>query len=243
VTLRLEGATVTYGEIQAVRGISLTIESGEFVGLIGPNGAGKSSTLHAIAGVVPLAGGRITFNGRDITGRPVEAIARLGIGLVPEGRQVFSRLTVEENLRLAAETLRRRKASVLLEGVFDRFPILKEYRRHPGGQLSGGEQQQLVIARALLGEPELLMLDEPSHGLAPRLVEGLFRLLAELHDEGKTILLVEQHAYQTLRAAGRSYVMANGDVHLVATAGGHVDDQELIDTYLRHGVDRDSSIR
>jgi branched-chain amino acid transport system ATP-binding protein len=236
VTLQLEEATVTYGEIQAVRRVSLTIESGEFVGLIGPNGAGKSSTLHAIAGVVPLAGGRISFNGRDVTRHPVEAIARLGIGLVPEGRQVFSRLTVEENLRLAAETLHKRRASVLLEGIFDRFPILKEYRRHPGGQLSGGEQQQLVIARALLGEPELLMLDEPSHGLAPRLVDGLFRLLTELHDEGTTILLVEQHAYQTLRAASRSYVMANGELHLVATAGDGVDDQELIDTYLRHGV-------
>ena len=234
--LRLDGLSVTYGEIHAVRRVDLAIESGELVGLIGPNGAGKSSTLHAIAGVVPAAGGRVVFDGRDITRCSIETIARLGIGLVPEGRQVFSRLTVEENLWLAAETLGKGKTSALLEGAFERFPVLKEYRRRPGGQLSGGEQQQLVIARALLGEPRLLMLDEPSHGLAPRLVEGLFRLLTELHDEGRTILLVEQNAYQTLRAASRSYVMANGEVHLVATAGDGVDEQELIDTYLRNGA-------
>jgi branched-chain amino acid transport system ATP-binding protein len=242
--LRLEELCVTYGEINAVRRVSLTIEPGEFVGLIGPNGAGKSSTLHAIAGVVPLASGRIVFDGRDITRSSVEAIARLGIGLVPEGRQVFSRLTVEENLRLAAQTLRRGRTSVLLDGIFERFPVLREQRRRPGGQLSGGEQQQLVIARALLGEPRLLMLDEPSHGLAPRLVDGLFGLLTELHEEGRTILLVEQQAYQTLRAASRSYVMSNGEVRLMSMTGDSVDRQTLIETYLRSAVagDHDAPI-
>ena len=229
--LRVEELHVSYGRIHAVRGVSLEVGEGELVGLVGPNGAGKSSTLNAVAGAVAATGGKILFDGRSIKGEPPETIVRRGICLVPEGRQVFTRLTVGENLRLAAETVGNR-SSQAMQAIFDRFPILERYRNTPAGRLSGGEQQQLVIARALLGRPRLLMLDEPSLGLAPRLVDEVFRLLLTLKSEGTTILLVEQNAAQTVRIADRSWVMSNGRAEPIDVKGGFGSRDELIAAYL-----------
>ena len=233
--LRVDGLTVTYGRIKAVKGISFDVQEGEFVGLIGPNGAGKSSTLNAIAGVVKTAAGAVTFDGRTVTGMPPEEIVRLGVGLVPEGRQVFTRLTVEENLKLAAGTLKNRDPAAM-RGVYGRFPILEVYRKTPAGKLSGGEQQMLVIGRALLGRPRLLMLDEPSLGLAPLIVEQVFETLAELQREGTTILLVEQNAAQTVRAADRAWVLAHGEGEQI-TDPDAISEDDLIAAYLGRRTD------
>lgn len=228
--LTVEGLTVNYGRINAVKGISFDVRDGELVGLIGPNGAGKSSTLNAIAGVVPTAGGSVHFNGRKITGMAPEDIVRLGVGLVPEGRQIFSRLTVEENLKLAAGTLKNRDPASMRR-VLDRYPVLEALRKTPAGKLSGGEQQMLVIARALLGRPKLLMLDEPSLGLAPRIVEQVFETLVELQQEGATILLVEQNAAQTVKAADRVWVLAHGEAEQIADTDA-IGEDDLIAAYL-----------
>jgi branched-chain amino acid transport system ATP-binding protein len=231
VVLKVENLQVSYGRIQAVRGISLDVEAGGFVGIVGANGAGKSSTLHAITGVVPTAGGSVVFDGAPITGQPPEMIVRRGLCLVPEGRMVFTRLTVEENLRLAAGTVRNRDPQAMHK-VFARFPVLERYRATPAGRLSGGEQQQLVIGRALLTRPKLLMLDEPSLGLAPLLVEEVFSILADLCAEGTTILLVEQNAAKTIQTADRTWVMTNGKADLIEQRDAASTQAELIAAYL-----------
>src|SRR5581483_5883102 len=216
--LRLENVTVHYGRVAAVKGITLSVEEGEVVGVVGPNGAGKSTTLNAIMGAVPPSGGDIVYDGASIVGEVPERLVRSGIALVPEGRRIFGTLTVGENLHLGT-TSRSDKASVGddLERIFGRFPILKTYIKTPAGRLSGGEQQQLAIARALIGRPRLILLDEPSLGLAPFMIDMVFETLKELRAEGRTILLVEQAASRTVAFADRSYVLNTGRIILAGS--------------------------
>lgn len=209
--LRLTDVSVHYGRIAAVQGLSLEVNEGELVGLVGHNGAGKSTTLWTITGVVRPSAGSITFEGRSIVGLSPDVILRLGIALVPENRRIFGRLTVGENLRIATSARRDRKAAEAdIAAVCDRFPVLREYWSRSGAKLSGGEQQQLAIARALLSRPKLLLLDEPTLGLAPLIVDRVFEILQQLKEEGVTILLVEQNAARTIEVADRTYVMRSG---------------------------------
>lgn len=202
-----------YGAITALRGISLKVEEGELVALIGVNGAGKSTTLSTIAGVLKPVQGEIQFQGQSLVGKSPEQIIRLGIAMVPEGRDIFPSLTVEENLRLGAYTRNNRtEYKQDLDEMFELFPILGKRMNQPGGTLSGGEQQQLAIARALMSHPKLLMLDEPSLGLAPALVDQIFELVVNLHNRGVTILLVEQNVERTLDIADRAYLMRTGKI-------------------------------
>lgn len=218
--LRIEHLAVDYGRIRAVRDISLSVEKGQIVGLLGPNGAGKTTTLAAIAGALKPSAGFITLDAEPLSGRAPEDIVRRGVALVPEGRRIFSTLTVAENLSIGA-TIRTR-GGVLdqdVERALDRFPVLRRYYRSNAGKLSGGEQQQLAIARALLSNPRLLLLDEPSLGLSPVLVDTIFDTVAELRDSGLTILLVEQNAVRTVEVADRCYVLRNGVVVAQAERG------------------------
>ena len=229
--LTVKDVSVTYGDVRAVRGASCVVGRDEIVGIVGPNGAGKSSLLHAITGVVPAAAGEIMLDDRSIRGTRPEEIARRGAVLVPEGRQTFTRLTVEENLRVALAALPRDKRSdAELESCLERFPVLRRLYRRPAGLLSGGEQQQLVIARATLMQPRLLMLDEPSLGLAPQIAAQVFELMGEIHGEGVPILLVEQNAAWTVRFADRVYVMTNGE--LAETSKSELSTPELLKAYL-----------
>jgi branched-chain amino acid transport system ATP-binding protein len=231
--LELESLGVRYGAVTAVRDVSLRVDRGEIVGLIGPNGAGKSSTLHAIMGLVRPSGGDVRLNGRSLVGRRPEDIARSGVALVPEGRRIFPELTVEENLRLGAAALRGRHASGDgLRRVYDLFPVVAESRRRHAGALSGGQQQQLAIARALLAEPEVLLLDEPSLGLAPQVVDAVFETLATIRDQGLAVLLVEQRAQRTVALADRSHVLANGRIRLTLGPEAAADTRTLVAAYL-----------
>jgi branched-chain amino acid transport system ATP-binding protein len=211
--LVLKDLHVRYGAIAALRGISISVEQGEMVALIGVNGAGKSTTLMAIAGVLKPTQGTITFEGQSIVGQSPEEIVRKGLALVPEGRRIFPGLTVEENLRLGA-AIRSDRVAVQqdIDEMCTRFPILGERLNQAAGTLSGGEQQQLAIARGLMSRPSLLMLDEPSLGLAPILVEEIFELVAQLRETGVTILLVEQNVERTLETADRAYLLNTGRV-------------------------------
>jgi branched-chain amino acid transport system ATP-binding protein len=229
--LELEGLEVRYGSVPAVRRLDLAVGHAELVGLIGPNGAGKSTTLHAIMGVVPAAAGDVRLGGQSLRGLAPEAIARAGVALVPEGRRIFGELTVEENLRLGLAA-RRRNGGDPLAQAYDLFPILAEFRRRPAGALSGGQQQQLAIGRALVASPDVLLLDEPSLGLAPQMVDALFRAMAEIRDRGVTILLVEQRAQRTVALADRTYVLANGELRATLTPADATDTEKLIGAYL-----------
>lgn len=209
--LELKNIHARYGAITALRGISISVSQGELVALLGVNGAGKSTTLASIAGVLRPWQGEILFEGHPILGNSPEQIARRGISLVPEGRDIFPSLTVEENLRLGAFTRsEKNEYNRNLAEVFELFPVLKARLQQPGGTLSGGEQQQLAIGRALMSSPRLLMLDEPSLGLAPALVDQIFELIARLHQRGVTILLVEQNAERSLEIVDRAYLMNTG---------------------------------
>ena len=230
--LRLSDVEVAYGGVAAVRGVSLTVEAGEIVGLIGPNGAGKSTTLHAIMGLVPVRAGEIALEGRPLRRRAPESIARAGIALVPEGRRLFGELTVEENLRLGLAARRDGPGDDPLGDVLELFPVLEEFRTRPAGVLSGGQQQQLAIARALAARPSVLLLDEPSLGLAPSIVDLVFSTLATIRDRGLAILLVEQRAQRTVALADRSHVLANGEVRLTLDASDAVDTERLVAAYL-----------
>jgi branched-chain amino acid transport system ATP-binding protein len=211
--LRIADLRVTYGRVPALHGISLEVAEDEVVAMVGPNGAGKTTTLSAIFGLVAPAGGTIEFEGESLLGQRPEKILRRGIALVPEGRHIFGSLTVGENLQLGTTARRdRARAASDLENALDRFPVLKSYYGTSAGNLSGGEQQQLAIARALLSRPRLLLLDEPSLGLAPVVIDVVFDVLAELRTEGVTILLVEQNAARAVEFADRAYILRTGRV-------------------------------
>jgi branched-chain amino acid transport system ATP-binding protein len=232
--LTLDGVHTYYAKSHILHGVSLEVRPGEVVGLLGRNGVGKSTTLKTIMGIVRPSGGRIDFDGRDIAGLPPYRLARVGIGYVPEDRRIFRLLSVLENLRTGLDrpevTATRRAA--LLDKVYESFPILAERRNQAGGTLSGGEQQMLAIARALMARPRLLLLDEPSMGLAPVLVEQIFATIDSINRQGTTILLVEQNAAMALSIAHRGYVLETGAVVLSGTAGQLAENAEVRRAYL-----------
>jgi branched-chain amino acid transport system ATP-binding protein len=231
--LELVGLNVRYGGVPAVRNLSLHVEPGEIVGLIGPNGAGKSTTLHAIMGMVPAHGGDIRLEGTSLRGKAPETVARTGIALVPEGRRIFAELTVEENLRLGLSARRAREgADEDIEAVYTLFPIVREFRRRQAGALSGGQQQQLAIGRALVASPRLVLLDEPSLGLAPKIVDVVFEALSEIRSRGITVLLVEQRAQRTVAFSDRTYLIANGEIRLSLTPADANDTEKMVAAYL-----------
>jgi len=229
MTFTVDNLDVRYGGVHAVRGLSLTVAPGEIVGLIGPNGAGKSSTLHAIMGLAP-ARGSVRLGDRELIGLPPEDVARSGVALVPEGRRIFAELSVAENLRLGRAA--RRGSQSTLDWVYELFPIVREFRSRQAGLLSGGQQQQLAIARALVAEPDVLLLDEPSLGLAPSIVDVVFDALAAIRERGLAVLLVEQRAQRTVAAADRSHVLANGDLQLTLGPQDAGDTDRLVAAYL-----------
>lgn len=231
--LEVHDINTYYGQIHALKGISLTVEEGEIVTLIGGNGAGKTTTLNTISGITPASSGTIRLDGRDITHmRPHEIVAQ-GVVQSPEGRKIFTRLTVYENLEMGAFG-RSDKAGIArdLNHVFDRFPRLRERQKQLGGTLSGGEQQMLAIGRALMARPRILLLDEPSMGLAPLLVREIFNVVQYLNDEGTTILLVEQNAQMALAVANRAYVLQSGYITHADTADNLRHDKAIIEAYL-----------
>ena len=229
--LELDGIEIRHGTVPAVRGLSLEVSAGEIVGLIGPNGAGKSTTLHAIMGVLELSAGEIRLAGSSLRGRRPEQVARAGIALVPEGRRIFGDFTVEENLRLGL-TARRDAGQNALDEIYDLFPILDEFSGRQAGALSGGQQQQLAIGRALAAGPDVLLLDEPSLGLAPTVVDVVFDALLAIRDRGVAVLLVEQRAQRTVALATRTYVLANGELRLTLGPEDAADTRTLIAAYL-----------
>ncbi len=230
--LRLEGLTVDYGPVRAVHGLDLTVAAGELVALLGPNGAGKSSTIGAITGLVPCSG-KVIFDGADVTRMAAEMRVERGIAVSPEGRRVFANLSVAENLRLGAATRRDAAAKRAdMERYLDLFPVLAERIDQLAGTLSGGEQQMLAIARALMSRPKLLLLDEPSLGLAPMIVARIFDFIGRLKAEGMTVLLVEQNSVQAMRFADRVYVLATGQTSYAGPASELVG-SDLMAMYLR----------
>jgi len=231
--LRLEQLQVSYGGIRAVKGIDIEVRQGELVCLIGANGAGKTTTLKAVTGLVRAAAGRVLYDGQDITGLRVPQIARRGLALVPEGRGVFAQLTIEENLAMGAYARRDRAAVASdVERAFTLFPRLKERRSQTAGTLSGGEQQMLAIARALMSRPRLLLLDEPSMGLAPLMVERIFEVVRTIAAEGVTLLLVEQNARLALETSHRGYVLEGGLVSVSGEAKTLLGDPRIREAYL-----------
>jgi branched-chain amino acid transport system ATP-binding protein len=231
--LEVEGLVVRYGRLTAVREVSFVVGEGEAVAIVGPNGAGKSSTLTALVGIVPVAAGSVRLEGTSIVGQPPERLVRRGMSLVPEGRRIFATLSVAENLQLGATT-RRDGAAVASEirDVYERFPALGTLRKQHAGKLSGGQQQQLAIARAVLAKPRLLMLDEPSLGLAPLVIDQVFEMLEDLKREGVTVLLVEQNAARAVAFAERSYVLRSGRVVLEGTSDELLHTEDFVSTYL-----------
>jgi len=232
--LELKSVRTFYGNIQALKGIDLVINRGEIITLIGANGAGKSTTLMSISGVVPPKSGEILLDGESIVGMDPDRIVALGISQVPEGRHIFPHLTVRENLDLGA-LLRNNKEEIRrdIEYVYTLFPILAERRHQAGGTLSGGEQQMLAISRAIMARPKILLLDEPSLGLAPLIVQQIFEIIAQINSEnGTTIFLVEQNANQALKVAHRGYVMENGRITLADTAEKLLSNEEVKNAYL-----------
>jgi branched-chain amino acid transport system ATP-binding protein len=232
--LHIHDLSVAYGHIEALTGVSLAVEKGEVVAILGANGAGKTTLMRAISGLIPKRGGRIQFLGRDVTHVPADRVVRLGIAHAPEGRRAFGTLTVAENLALGGFTRPRGEIRASVEYVYQIFPRLAERERQLAGTLSGGEQQMLAIGRALVAKPKLLLLDEPSLGLAPIIVQGIFRTLRQIADSGVTILLVEQNARSALKLADRGYVLAVGRVVLADTASRLLASPEVRAAYLGH---------
>lgn len=231
--LEIKDLHVFYGAIHALKGISLTVADGELVSLIGANGAGKTTTLHAISGLLPAASGSILLDGTDLQKVPANTIIGLGMAHVPEGRHVFARMTVEENLRMGAYILRdQKRISENLERVYGHFPRLKERRRQLAGTLSGGEQQMLSTGRALMTDPKIVLMDEPSMGLSPLLVKEIFSIIQELHKSGITILLVEQNAKMALEIANRAYVLETGTIKMEGEATELANNIEVRKAYL-----------
>ena len=229
--LYIKDLKVSYGGIEAIKGISLSVEKGEIVTLIGANGAGKSTTLRAISGLVPIQDGTITYDGQVISGQSPQKIVSGGIGMVPEGRRVFPNLTVLENLKIGAY-LRKDDLTPDIEHVYQLFPRLKERSWQPAGTLSGGEQQMLAVGRAMMMRPKLLMMDEPSLGLAPLVIRDIFRIIQTLHEEGITILLVEQNANAALRIADSAYVLETGNITMHGTGKELLDNPQVKEAYL-----------
>jgi branched-chain amino acid transport system ATP-binding protein len=233
VILSVDKLYLYYGDAQALDDVSLSVDAGELVAIIGANGAGKSSLIRTIAGIEKVRAGHIRFRGSDITGLPSHRICELGIGQVAEGRQIFASLTVEENLDIGAMLKRARgRARETRERMYRMFPRLAERRSQISGTMSGGEQQMLAIARCLMSQPELIIFDEPSLGLAPTLVQELFRVIRELNDSGLTILLVEQNVVASLKLASRAYVLENGRITLSGTGAELLTDDRVRQAYL-----------
>jgi branched-chain amino acid transport system ATP-binding protein len=230
--LELRDVSVSYGMIDALKEVSMTIKRGEIVALIGANGAGKSTTLMSISGVAALRSGTITYNNAVISGLPPHEIVRTGVSQVPEGRRIFARMTVHENLEMGAFSRGRQELAGDVIRVFDLFPALAERGRQLGGTLSGGEQQMLAIGRALMARPDLLLLDEPSLGLAPIIVSRIFQIIKEINGQGTTILLVEQNAKAALRLAHRAYVMETGKIVMQGQASDLEKDPGVKKAYL-----------
>ena len=229
--LKINNLNVSYGGIEAVRGITFDVKEGEIVTLIGANGAGKSSTLRSVSGLVKPSSGFVTFNGEDITGKDPTYIVSKGLMMVPEGRRIFRNLTVLENLKIGAY-LRNDDLEKDIEMVYGYFPRLKERSWQEGGTLSGGEQQMLAVGRALMGRPKLLMMDEPSLGLAPIVVQGIFDIIRQIHEAGTTVLLIEQNANMALHVADRAYVIENGKIAMEGTGQELLEDEKVRAAYL-----------
>ncbi len=237
--LEVTDAVVRYGAITALHGITFEVNEGEIVTLLGANGAGKSTTLRMVSGLQPPVSGSITFRGRDISRTRAHDFAKLGVSHVPEGRRIFPQMSVEENLEMGAFR-RRGSTSEDLEGIYETFPILKERRKQLGSNLSGGEQQMLAIGRALMSRPTLLLLDEPSMGLAPMIVDTIFRIIGEIRAAGTTVLLVEQNAAHALRLADRGYVLENGRIVLSGPSSELLVDPRVRAVYLGEDVEAGS---
>ncbi len=231
--LEVKDLVVSYGAIKALRGISFTVEQGEIITLIGSNGAGKTTTLHALSNLIKKASGSITFNGVDITALGADKIVQMGLIQVPEGRRVFANMSVKENLEMGAY-LRNDKEQIKkdLEWCYELFPRLKERLSQLAGTLSGGEQQMLAMARALMSQPKLLLLDEPSMGLAPILVDEIFDIIQKISSAGTTILLVEQNAYKAMSIASRAYILETGEIVKSGKASDLISDKSVISAYL-----------
>ncbi len=230
--LKVDDINVYYGSIHAIKGVSFEVNQGEIVTLIGANGAGKSTTLNTISGLLRSSSGSVTFLDEDLGKVPAHKIVSKGLALVPEGRRVFLQMTVQENLEMGAYTLGAKTGDEDLEKVFTQFPRLKERRRQVAGTLSGGEQQMLAMGRALMSKPKLLMLDEPSMGLAPILVEQIFDIIRQLHEDGTTILLVEQNAQAALSVADRGYVLETGKIVTSGTGAELLSSPAIKKAYL-----------
>ena len=230
--LKVEDLHVYYGSIHAIKGVSFEVHEGEIVTLIGANGAGKSTTLNTVAGLLKPRSGSVSFNGKVVSGTPASKIVPQGLALCPEGRRVFQQMTVRENLEMGGYTRPASEIDASLEDVFTRFPRLKERHKQVAGTLSGGEQQMLAMGRALMSKPKLLMLDEPSMGLAPILVEQIFDIIGELNRAGTTILLVEQNAQMALSIAHRAYVLETGNIVKSGNANDLMHDDDVRKAYL-----------
>jgi branched-chain amino acid transport system ATP-binding protein len=231
--LELRDVVCRYGQVTAVKGISLTVGRGQLVALIGANGAGKTTTLRAISGLLPLAGGKIIFDGKDITSASARRILSLGIAHCPEGRHVFPHMTVEENLEMGSYLRKDRKEVVVdLARIFEQFPRIAERRQQLAGTLSGGEQQMLAIARALMSKPKLIMFDEPSLGLAPNIVERTFDIITGIRDTGTTVLMVEQNALAALEMCDHAYLLESGSLALSGSGPDLVDNPHVRSAYL-----------
>ncbi|WP_315118377.1 ABC transporter ATP-binding protein [uncultured Clostridium sp.] len=233
IALSIEELKVSYGSIQALKGINIKVPKGKIVALLGANGAGKTTTLKAISGIVGAGCGRIKFFDRDITKMSAEKITSLGIMQSPEGRQIFPEISVVDNLRTGAFTLKNKEQlKKNLDRVYRYFPRLKEREKQIAGTLSGGEQQMLAIGRALMSSPKLLLLDEPSLGLAPLIVRDIFKIVKEINEEGTTVLIIEQNALQTLKIADYAYVLEVGEINISGKASDLIKDKKLIEAYL-----------
>ena len=238
--LTVDDLRVGYGRVEAVRGVSFRVDRGSLVTLVGANGAGKSSIINAVSGMLRPSGGRITFDGHDVTRTPAHKLVRRGLVQVPEGRQILATLTIEENLRMGAWHTRG-SAQRSIDAMYDRFPVLAERRDLPAGALSGGEQQMLAIARALVAAPTVMLMDEPSMGLAPKIVDEVFRVIEEIRASGTTVVLVEQNARRALRAADHGYVLQSGEIVHSVQAAGLLADERIVQAYL--GVEGTSDQR